>query len=217
MTSPRPATVAVVPLRAPGSGKTRLRPRPDAPAGLSPAQRAALTAAMFADVVAALTASSVERIVVAAADQAAARHAAELELAAVLDAPHGGGLSAAVDAAGAGAARSLVVSADLPLLRAQEVETVLDADEQVVIAPTARGGTGGLLRRPPEVVASAYGTGSASRHHERAVGAGASVRTLELPGFHHDVDTWADLRGLHGHPVGAATGALLATLDLALR
>lgn len=202
-------TVALVPLRSPGAGKTRLAP------ALTPDQRAALAGAMLADVTRTLVAADIDEVVVAAGGAAAAAAGAALGASVVLD-PHGtrsldGALQAAAARIGP-ADQLLVVAADLPRLTADEVLAVLAADTSVVIAPTAGGGTGGLLRRPPAVVATAYGRASAARHRRLARQAGVTWAMIDTPGFRHDVDTWTDLVALHDVVLGPTTASLLPTL-----
>lgn len=207
-------TVALVPLRAPGSGKTRLAGGgPNL--GLSRDERAALTGAMLADVAAALVASRVDRVVVAAGGTEAAVAAAGLGLDVLGDPPGASSLNAAIRSATArlrDAGALLVVAADLPGLTAEEVDLVLEEPTDVVVAPTRRGGTGGLLRRPPHAIRPAYGAGSAARHLGLAVTGGRSVASVHLSGFHEDVDTWDDLRRAAARRVGPATAAFLATI-----
>ncbi|MDQ3931226.1 MAG: NTP transferase domain-containing protein, partial [Actinomycetota bacterium] len=142
----------------------------------------------------------------------AATAASALGLEALLDPTGGGGLDAAVGAASrhfAATAALLVVAADLPRLRPDDVTAVLERREPVVIAPTSDGGTAALLRRPPRAIPSAYGPGSGERHRALATAAGLAVATVDRAGLRHDVDTWDDLRALvHGH-VGAATSNFL--------
>lgn len=213
----RGPAVALVPLRSPGQGKTRLA------SALTTEQRAALVGAMLADVVAALRASRVDRIVVAAAGPTAAAAASAVGVevlhdpASVAARPVHERLDAAVAAATlhlGGAATSLVVAADLPHLRAEDVDALLACDAEVAVAPTADGGTGGLLRRPPTACPTAYGPRSAARHLAAARAAGRSAVRCELPGFAHDVDVEGDLgrsrRDPSLPPLGPHTARLLA-------
>ncbi|MEX2504059.1 MAG: 2-phospho-L-lactate guanylyltransferase [Egicoccus sp.] len=204
------STVTLVPLRAPGAGKTRLA------AWLTPEQRAALAGAMLADVCAALRASPVDEVIVVAGGEAAAAAASALGLEVIADPPGSTGLDAALRAAQHHLGRPdglLVVTADLPCLHADDIEAVLAAEGDVVIAPTDDGGTGGLLRRPAGAMPTAYGPASAQRHHAEARRRGLSVATVRAPGFAVDVDTVADLDALASRPVGRATAALLAGWD----
>jgi 2-phospho-L-lactate/phosphoenolpyruvate guanylyltransferase len=203
--------VALVPLRAPGVGKTRLAPR------LTVEQRAALAGAMLADVCHALEAATIDRVVVAAGGASAVAAASALGLDVLHDPPGCTGLDAALRAAVSrlGTVGSLlVVTADLPRLTGPDVAAVLAADTEVVVAPTVDGGTGALLRRPPSAIRTAYGPGSAARHLRLAHAAGRSVVSVHRAGFAHDLDTWEDLRHLRGQHVGPATASVLAGLSL---
>jgi 2-phospho-L-lactate guanylyltransferase len=198
--------VAVVPVRAGETAKSRLAEE------LAPADRVSLVTAMLADVTAALAASPVDRVVVSSGGQEAAATATALGVDVLLDPPRTDGLDAALQAARArlGEAGTLVVvMADLPRLHPRDVERLLDTDAPVVIAATADGGTGALLRRPPGVMGTAYGEGSAGRHARLAHRAGVQPSTVDLPGFRHDVDTLEDLRVLAEGPVGRFTAAWL--------
>lgn len=208
-------TVALVPLRAPGVGKSRL-------AGtLSVEERAALAGAMLADVAAALLASPVDRIVVAAGGPAAVAAGSALGLETLTDPVGGGGLDRALAAAAARlgpVGALLIVAGDLPYLGAEDVTRVLAADAEVAVAPTVDGGTGGLLRRPPDACSTAYGTGSARRHLELARAAGRSATRITSPGFAHDVDVASDLAELGRRdrpPLGRRTAAVLDRFDIA--
>jgi 2-phospho-L-lactate guanylyltransferase len=80
----------------------------------------------------------------------------------------------------------LVVHADLPLVGAADVETVLADQTDVVIARSYDGGTNGLLLRAP--LRPAFGVGSALMHADRARRAGLTASVLDIPGFAMDVD-----------------------------
>ncbi len=200
---------ALVPLRAPGVGKTRLA------AVLDPSQRAALAVAMLADVTEALHTGGITEVVVAAGGSAAAEVAHHLGLAVIADPPGCRGLDDALAAATErlGAHHDLlVVAADLPRVSAVDVRAVLSHDAEVVVAPTAAGGTGALLRRPGAAIAASYGPGSARRHLDLAHRAGLRAATVDRDGLFHDVDTFTDLAALHEVEVGRATARLLPRL-----
>lgn len=205
------SVTAIVPLRT--GGKTRLAPV------LAPSERAALAAAMLADVASALHAAGVARVVVAAQGPPAvtAGHALGLEV--LRDASEGGldqALRHAATRVG-GSEGLLVAAADLPRLTAADVEQVLASPAAVVVAPTRDAGTGGLLRRPPGAIPTAYGPGSARAHLRLAADAGLRAEVVRAPGFAHDVDTLADLEQLPGGELGAATARVLAELGLPRR
>ncbi len=198
--------VAIVPLRSPGEGMTRLEGR------LMRSERAALAAAMLADVARALTAGGVHRIVVAANGTGAADAARALGLDVTLDPPSTHDVNAALRAAmpRLGTVGTLmIVTADLPRLTVADVRAVLDEDAQVVVAATNDGGTGALLRRPPNVIGTAYGPGSAAKHMRLARNLGVATVAVDSPGFKLDIDTFDDLLELVEEPVGGATGQVI--------
>lgn len=208
----RPApVVALVPTRSPGAGKSRLSRELDTD------QRAALGTAMLADVVAALAASSLDRIIVVAAGSKAVRAARGLGVEVVADPPPATGLDAAVAAAVERLPEGtdvLVAMADLPCLSPTDVEELLTSPAEVVVAANDDGGTGGLLRRPGSAMRTAYGPRSAAAHARLAAAAARSVEVVHIPGFGFDVDTTRDLDRLRGRTdVGARTAGFLRALD----
>ncbi len=206
------AVTAIVPLRT--GGKTRLSP------ALTASERSDLATAMLSDVATALRDAGIDRIVVAAQGPSALAAAAALHLEALPDPEGAQGLDHALRRAAARVAPReglLVVAADLPRLTATDVEQVLACPAPVVVAPTRDGGTGGLLRRPPTAITTAYGPGSAAAHLRLAADAGLGADRVSAPGFADDVDTPADLERLQRGPLGAATARVLTRLDLPRR
>lgn len=202
--------VAVVPLRSPGHGKSRLAP------ALTRHGRAALAGAMLADVLAALRGADVD-LVVAAGGTAAASAASALRAETIMDGPEVTSLDGAIEHARRrlGPLRALlVVQADLPTITTDDVLALVEADEEVVIAPTDDGGTSALLRRPPTVIGTAFGPGSGGAHRRLAESSGLVPRLVHRPGLALDVDVLDDLRRLRSVGVGTATAAVLASLEL---
>ncbi|QBI18998.1 2-phospho-L-lactate guanylyltransferase [Egibacter rhizosphaerae] len=192
-----PPVAAIVPLKALGDAKTRLR------GALGPAARRELAVRLAARVLEACReAGPVERVLVVAGDEAvgevARRHGAD-----VVVEPRPG-LTAALetaDATVAAHAASIVVAGDLPWVTSADVEAVCVAGvigRRVVVAPTEDGGTGALLREPPGVIGTAYGSGSAAAHRRLAAQAGVPLTVIERPGLALDVDTPDDLRRADG-------------------
>lgn len=91
----------------------------------------------------------------------------------------------------------LVVSADLPLLRARDVDAlvVLGNDERsVVVAPDREGeGTNALLVRPGDAIPFRFGPDSRRRHQSEAERAGCAIRFYRGLGTALDLDEPADL------------------------
>jgi 2-phospho-L-lactate guanylyltransferase len=100
-------------------------------------------------------------------------------------------------AMGYGISSVLVLPADLPLLRKEDIERLIAlADEPpvVVIAPDRHGeGTNALLSSPPGLIEYDFGPHSFQNHVARAEAAGAKVRICELPTLELDLDVPDDL------------------------
>lgn len=95
-----------------------------------------------------------------------------------------------------GADRVLLVAGDCPLLRAEDVDALLDAHAGpgvVVLADRHRTGTNALLLQPPGAIEPAFGPGSCARHAGRAREAGVPCTVEHRPPFALDVDTLDDL------------------------
>jgi 2-phospho-L-lactate guanylyltransferase len=190
---PSPLT-AVIPLKALATAKGRLAPE------LDPERRRALAIAMFTHVAQTLRgAPEVADVLVVAGDADAAALAEDLGVRAMV--PPRPGLHGALNCADAalGSMPSLIVAADLPLLEAADVTALVAAsgrEKAVVIAPTRDGGTGALLRRPGDVMGTAFGPGSAAAHRTLAAEAGVSAVLLDRIGLANDVDTVRQLHAL---------------------
>jgi 2-phospho-L-lactate guanylyltransferase (CobY/MobA/RfbA family) len=165
---------------------------------------------MFDDVLDALLAAGLVDVRVLAADAQAAAAATQRGLSAILDpvgmeptlASAAAGSSSdarlrrAVDAGLHGVGDTgvrLVVAADLPLLRAKDVEAVLASAADVTVARTRGGGTALLRLGRSVVIPTCYGHGSAEAHLATARARGLSTDSLDLCGAHSDVDGADDL------------------------
>jgi len=121
------------------------------------------------------------------------------------------GLAAAAEL---GAPAALVLTADLPLARPEDLDAIVAAAPPgpgAVLAPSRDGtGTNALLLVPPGAVPPRLGPGSLARHLAEAARAGLAAVLLERPGLALDVDTPADLAALRAAEPGGATGEALA-------
>ena len=112
-----------------------------------------------------------------------------------------GAVARGLDAvAGRGAAAALVMTADLPLARADDVDAILTAappPPSAVLVPSHEGtGTNAMLLRPPGAIAPRLGPDSLARHLALADRGGVQVRRLERPRLALDIDTPRDLAAL---------------------
>ncbi|HEY8339242.1 MAG TPA: 2-phospho-L-lactate guanylyltransferase [Egibacteraceae bacterium] len=190
-----PTTIAVVPLKALAAAKGRLAQE------LDPERRRELVRWMFSRTIAACCdAAAIARVLAVVGDDEGAALAAEHGAEVLRDS--GGGLQEALalaDAATRDAAATMVVAADVPLVTGADLDRVWAAggdaaDAAVVVAPTSDGGTGALLRRPPGVIPTAFGPGSAAAHLALAARAGVRAVSVDVPALALDVDTPHSLR-----------------------
>lgn len=182
-------TVAILPVKRFDRAKQRLGGRPD------------LAASMVAQVLDALAgARRLDRVLVVTGEAAARGAAAERGFE-VVDEPVLAGHNAAAElgiarALELGATRALLVPGDCPLLRAEEVDELLDRHPGpgvVVVPDRHRTGTNALLLSPPDAIRPSFGPGSFERHLGLAPGAAVD----EVPGLVLDVDTHDDLAAVH--------------------
>lgn len=90
-----------------------------------------------------------------------------------------------------------IVSADLPLLTADDVRALVEATPErgIAIGRATDGGTNAVSMRPPGLVTTRFGErGSAAVH----ASLGVDAVVLDLPGLAFDVDTPDDLARLRG-------------------
>lgn len=172
-------------------GKSRLAP------GLAPGERSGLVHSMLAHVLEALSATSeVDRVAVVGGEYAhLPPQVTQLE-------DSGGGLNQALThaaglAAASGATRVLIVHADLPRLRSEEVTALIEGSRAhgIAIAPDHRGtGTNALCAPLPLPLELKFGPGSFARHLQQAAVLGMMPAVIRLPGLAFDLDELEDLR-----------------------
>lgn len=178
-------TWALVPMKARSQCKTRLASR------LSPEARIALVDAMLDHVIATLRAvPTVDRIAIVSSD-----HPGMAEDLVLLPDPEqdlNESLNAALDRVSElGARRALVVAGDLPLLRPEEVDSLLSAcgEKTVALAPDRTGrGTNALALSLPSAFRVHFGVNSFARHRDEAQRVGLVSQPVNAPGLAFDVD-----------------------------
>lgn len=210
---------ALVPVKELTQAKERLAPL------LSPQERQALAAAMLDDVLSALEqVPSLDRIALVTRDPRAISLSEErgFEL---VDEGSGEGLTEAVETGvqvcmKRGADSLAVIPGDIPLLRPEDVDHVIDhgAEHEVVIVPSWNSrGTNTVLLRPPDVLELRFGSWSFYPHVKQAKRAGLSYKVLRLPRIASDVDTPEDLVHLTPEAQGTRTYAVLEEMELLTR
>ncbi|MBI4471522.1 MAG: 2-phospho-L-lactate guanylyltransferase [Acidobacteria bacterium] len=175
-------------------------------ATLPPDQRADLARAMLADVLRVLShARSAERVVVFTASAQAAEMARSYHFDVVPEqsvAGHSAAVNHMVRELLPKSSRILSIAADLPMLKAEDVDFVMEnAPEPITIIHSRDGtGTNGILFIPPARIEVEYGPGSFGRHLSRAAAAGHHGGVLNVPGIAFDIDTADDLTAFMSNP-----------------
>jgi 2-phospho-L-lactate guanylyltransferase len=111
-----------------------------------------------------------------------------------------------------GVGSTLVIPADIPLIRVSELEEIFaQAPEKgSVLAPAADGrGTNAAFRRPADLFPLRFGNDSFKPHLEAARATGKPCKVLQLSGIGLDVDNPEDLRDLMAQPGESRTQSLL--------
>jgi 2-phospho-L-lactate guanylyltransferase len=169
--------------------------------------RRRLVLTMLEDVLGTIGEAATLTAVLVVTPDAEAAGLAERKGAMVLREQRAHGLNAALRAGLAraraeGAARALILPADVPLATAAELRSLLEAAAplrrgQATLVPSRDAdGTNALLLAPPDALQPAFGPGSFIRHLARAVASGLDIRVLRLPGLAADVDVPGDLEHL---------------------
>jgi 2-phospho-L-lactate guanylyltransferase len=200
---------ALVPLKRLGEAKSRLRH------SLTPTQRVELMRLLLEHAIAQVRDTpQVDRVILVSSEPDAA------EIAAGLDVEHfddrGLAWNDALAAAMGEAVRSaqvLILSADLPLVRSEDVQAFIAAAPQpgVAIARARDAGTNGLVMSPPGAAATCFGaTGSAAQHAALATAAGLASAIVDIPGLALDLDVDDDVRAALAGDLSADLRALLS-------
>jgi len=188
----------LVPVKDLDGAKERLSPV------LAPAERRALARAMLEDVCQALGAWQRRPAVALVTGDPFARRLARAHSLQVIEDSMNPGETGAIEMAtraaeAAGAAFTLVIPADIPLLDTRDLERILAAapTEGSVLVPAGdRRGTNGILRRPASLFPLRFGNDSFQPHLRAARASGKPHVVLECPSLQVDVDNPDDLRRL---------------------
>jgi 2-phospho-L-lactate guanylyltransferase len=211
---------AVIPVKPLRGALRRLTPALEAPV------RRELQVAMLTDVLGACAgARGLAGVMVVTSDPQARALAEGIAGARVVpdhDPPRG--MNAAVvrgleAVAAAGAEGALVLTADLPLARPEDLDAVIGAapgGPSATLVPSADGtGTNAMLLRPPGALTPRLGVDSLARHLAQAERRGLAVIRCERPALALDIDTPRDLAALTARGGGGATLAACARLRIA--
>ena len=185
---------------------------------LDPAQRRALARAMLVDVLRAVAAAGLDRVVVVTREpevSALARAFGAEPMAEAENRGHTAAVAAAqADAASAGADAFLTIPGDVPCVTATEIRTLVAAltgPPAAVFAPSRSGlGTNGALLAPPAAMSLRFGEPSFDDHLAAARALGLQPRIVTLPGLGLDIDDADDLAALLVSGPATESGRLVA-------
>jgi 2-phospho-L-lactate guanylyltransferase len=183
-------------------------------------ERSELALAMLTDVIEACRASGrFDVIAVVSSDSEVFWHARELGAKPLAEPATLSGLNDGLTFAQRYMARRVAVAelvilpADIPLVRADDVRAVVDAlgahGERAAIVRARDNGTNALAMRPPAAVPRRFGRSSADAHVAAAREGGVEMIELANERLAFDVDAPEDLEALASLPVGAATAGWL--------
>jgi 2-phospho-L-lactate/phosphoenolpyruvate guanylyltransferase len=198
-----------IPIKNLTTAKTRLSPI------LNPAERADFAAAMFQDVIFSTKRTpEIERILIVTPEGTAAtiarENGAELLLESQTD-----GLNKAVQIAvnyaqSRGVDRLLIVHADLPLIRPQDLSLFFQGNSKIIISPSRDlDGTNALLLSPPNLIQPRYGRRSFDIHSALAREIEIEPSVIQNERLSLDIDTPKDLLHLCELRPSGFTGAFL--------
>jgi 2-phospho-L-lactate guanylyltransferase len=173
---------------------------------LDTGSRANLARAMLSDVLEALSqAAAPNRVVVFTASDEVERMAHDVGFDVVLESAvdgHSAAVNSMVERLSATSTQILSIAGDLPKLRAEEIDFVMNnAIEPITILPSRDGtGTNGVLFLPPASIRMEYGEGSFGRHMSKVAAEGHRAQVLNIPGIAFDIDTPEDLQAFLDDP-----------------
>lgn len=211
---------AVVPVKSFDCAKQRLTPLLDA------SERAGLARAMFEDVLDVLARHpALAGTLVVTNDAEAAALARAKGVGVLADKPDAGLVPAVRHAAhtlaAARCAGMLVVPADLPSIKAADIELIAlghrHSPAVTLVAAGNDGGTNALACSPPDAMPICYGEDSFRHHYNAATALGLAPRVLTLPRFELDIDRPDDLLAFMAQPPSTRTHAWLRASGIAGR
>jgi 2-phospho-L-lactate guanylyltransferase len=208
----------IVPFKDPANGKTRLSGL------LGPEERARLAAAMFADVIRAISAvRRADGIFVVTNYMRACRQAESFGLDVLVERCQESE-SASVDWASRelesrGYELVMRLPADIPLVTAGDIDDLLDIEVgrpgALMVASRDGTGTNSIVRTPPTLFPSHFGPNSLRLHSEEAIKMGVAPMIVANERIGLDIDEPGDLAALLEYGDGTETFGFMSTTGIA--
>jgi 2-phospho-L-lactate guanylyltransferase len=188
---------AIIPVASLDRAKSRLRPI------LSLPERAQLVLCMLEDLSSVLLdAENIEGVIVISPDTKVTEYATVLGLNTILES-NPSDLNRALNLAtreimaNQSNSSSLILPVDIPLLKTTSIQAISSMDDKseklVIAAQSNNGGTNLLFQRPPNVIDTAFGPGSFSKHRTNAFAKGIPFQEWSSPDTKLDIDTSEDV------------------------
>lgn len=185
---------AIVPVKRIGVSKRRLSQ------SLSLQERKSLTIAMLKDVLQALKASVVGKILVVSNDKKVAPIAEQFG--ASFFSPVRKGLNSAIEEAFAWCMRNkadsvLVLPADVPLISPKDIDAIVKLGSngrRVVLVPSKDWGTNAFFQYPPHIVRACFGSDSFNKHVQQALSKKVIIKFYYSFRVSLDIDSVDDLQ-----------------------
>jgi 2-phospho-L-lactate/phosphoenolpyruvate guanylyltransferase len=188
--------IAIVPVKDMSRAKERLSPV------LSQSDRTKLANIMLEDVLTAVKGSKLlTKLFVVTSDGLAIDLASSLDIEFIREAKQESE-SSSIDYSSnvckdLGAGSVLVIPGDVPLIRPEDVDYILEREKprpSAILVPARDGlGTNAILRRPPDAFPSRFGYDSFNKHIEEAKKRGIEFDIYHLPRIALDIDEPKDL------------------------
>lgn len=188
--------IGIVPVKDLSRAKERLSPV------LSQSDRTRLAYLMLEDVLSALKGSKLlTKLFMVTSDGLATKLAASLDIEVIKEAKQESE-SSSIDYSskvcmGLGAESVLVIPGDVPLIRPEDVDYILEREKpyaSAILVPARDGlGTNAILRRPPDAFPSRFGYDSFKKHIAEAKSRGIQFDIYHMPRIALDIDEPKDL------------------------
>jgi 2-phospho-L-lactate guanylyltransferase len=189
-------SIAIVPVKDLSRAKERLSPV------LSQSDRTKLASIMLEDVLTALGGSKLlKKVYMVTLDGLAAELARSLDIEVIREAKQESE-SSSIDYSsnvckGLGAESVLVVPGDVPLMKPEDVDFILEREKpypSAILVPARDGlGTNAILRKPPDAFPSRFGYDSFNKHIAEAKKRGIEFDIYHIPRIALDIDEPKDL------------------------
>ena len=112
----------------------------------------------------------------------------------------------------------MIVPADIPLIDAGEIDSILQAHDRVTVVPDRDNvGTNCLVMTPPDAIEFIFDGRSFRPHVDAAFAAGITPAIIPSRGFTLDIDTEADLKALLAQAPSTQTATFLVKSGIARR